>query len=54
LTHLRYGNDYCLSWSYSHAAIFIDIPPRGERKQVPETGTGFPDWEAMRTAEESK
>ncbi|KAH7418511.1 hypothetical protein BKA64DRAFT_635633 [Cadophora sp. MPI-SDFR-AT-0126] len=53
IAHLRYGNDYCLSWSYSHAAIFIEIPPREERKPVPENGLGFPDWET-RAAEESK
>ncbi|KAH7360852.1 hypothetical protein BKA65DRAFT_547562 [Rhexocercosporidium sp. MPI-PUGE-AT-0058] len=45
MVHLKYGNEYSLSWHYSHAAIFIDIPPRGERIPIPNTGFGFPDWQ---------
>ncbi|KAG4441070.1 hypothetical protein IFR05_003424 [Cadophora sp. M221] len=51
MVHLKYGNDYSLSWHYSHAAIFIDIPPRGERAFIPDGGFGFPDWQEEKVDE---
>ncbi|KAH6719680.1 hypothetical protein BKA61DRAFT_707506 [Leptodontidium sp. MPI-SDFR-AT-0119] len=52
MVHLRYGNDFSLSWHYSHAAIFIDIPPRGERTPIPDSGFGFHDWREEKVDED--
>lgn len=43
---MKYGNEYSLEWHYSYAAILIDIAPRRERKSVPDSGFGFPDFHA--------
>src|SRR4051812_44359720 len=40
--YLVYGNNASIEWTYSHATILIDIPPRNERLvDIPESGFLF-------------
>ncbi|KAL2064514.1 hypothetical protein VTL71DRAFT_3651 [Oculimacula yallundae] len=54
LTNQSYGNDYSISWIYSHAAIFIDIPSRDDRRPIPPSGFRFPAWHQNEADDENE
>lgn len=33
MVNLTYGNEASLEWCYSHAAILVTVPARGEREK---------------------
>jgi len=46
MVNLKYGNELSIMFEYSHAAILIDIPSRGEQR-VPTVVSKYPGYHGM-------